>query len=68
MNPIYAAIAMAASSVTVVTNSMLMKRYKPKILESSRRRSRTNLEQQKEYNPNSTGEATTETENPLQRP
>jgi P-type Cu+ transporter len=37
MNPIYAAVAMASSSVTVVTNSMLMKRYKPKILESSRR-------------------------------
>jgi Cu+-exporting ATPase len=63
MNPIYAAIAMASSSVTVVTNSMLMKRYKPKILESSRRRrSRTNLEQEKEYGPNSI-EVPTETEN-----
>lgn len=34
LNPIYAAIAMATSSVTVVTNSMMMRRYKPKSLES----------------------------------
>ena len=30
LNPIYAAIAMASSSLTVVTNSMLLNRYKPK--------------------------------------
>lgn len=30
LNPIFAAIAMASSSITVVTNSMLMKRYKAK--------------------------------------
>ncbi len=30
LNPIYAAIAMATSSITVVTNSMLLNRYKPK--------------------------------------
>ncbi len=34
LNPIYAAIAMALSSVTVVSNSMMMRRYKPKSLES----------------------------------
>jgi Cu+-exporting ATPase len=34
LNPIYAAIAMATSSVTVVTNSMMMRRYKPKSLEN----------------------------------
>ncbi|HLC39979.1 MAG TPA: heavy metal translocating P-type ATPase [archaeon] len=31
LNPIYAAIAMASSSITVVSNSMLLNRYKPKI-------------------------------------
>lgn len=31
LNPIYAAIAMASSSVTVVGNSMLLSRYKPKM-------------------------------------
>ncbi len=31
LNPIFAAIAMAASSVTVVSNSMLLNNYKPKI-------------------------------------
>jgi len=31
LNPIYAAIAMATSSITVVSNSMLLNRYKPKI-------------------------------------
>ncbi|MEM5802067.1 MAG: heavy metal translocating P-type ATPase [Candidatus Aenigmatarchaeota archaeon] len=31
LNPIYAAIAMALSSITVVGNSMLLNRYKPKI-------------------------------------
>ncbi len=34
LNPIFAAIAMASSSITVVTNSMLMKRYKAKYRES----------------------------------
>jgi len=41
MNPIYDAIAIASSSMTVVTDSMLMKRYKPEILESGVRRRRT---------------------------
>lgn len=31
LNPIFAAIAMAASSVTVVTNSLLLRRFTPKI-------------------------------------
>ncbi len=31
LNPIYAAIAMASSSITVVSNSMLLNRYKPKL-------------------------------------
>ncbi len=31
LNPIYAAIAMASSSITVVGNSMLLNRYKPRI-------------------------------------
>ena len=31
LNPIYAAIAMASSSITVVSNSMLLNRYRPKI-------------------------------------
>jgi len=59
MNPIYAAIAIASSSITVVTDSMLMKRYKPKILESGVRRRRTDLEQQKEYDISSTSLAST---------
>jgi hypothetical protein len=59
MNPIYAAIAIASSSITVLTDSMLMKRYKPKILESGVRRRRTDLEQQKEYDKSSTSLAST---------
>jgi len=55
MNP----IAIASSSITVVTDSMLMKRYKPKILESGVRRRRTDLEQQKEYDISSTSLAST---------
>jgi Cu+-exporting ATPase len=31
LNPVFAAIAMAASSVTVVTNSLLLRRFTPKI-------------------------------------
>jgi len=31
LNPIYAAMAMASSSVTVIGNSMLLNRYKPKL-------------------------------------
>src|SRR6266571_5678166 len=59
MNPIYYAIAIASSSMTVVTDSMLMKRYKPEILESGVRRRRTDLEQQKEYDISSTSLAST---------
>jgi hypothetical protein len=60
MNPIYAAIAIASSSITVLTDSMLMKRYEPKILKSGvRRRRRTDLEQQKEYDKSSTSLAST---------
>ncbi|MGH9876132.1 MAG: HAD-IC family P-type ATPase, partial [Nitrososphaerales archaeon] len=33
LNPIFAAIAMALSSITVVVNSLLLKRYKPKLKE-----------------------------------
>jgi P-type E1-E2 ATPase len=62
--------ALAASDVGIAvgsgTNSMLMKRYKPKILEGGREKSRAILERQKEYNPNSIGEAGTETEKPIQ--
>jgi len=58
-SPIYAAIAIASSSITVVTDSMLMKRYELKILESGVRRRRIDLEQQKEYDKSSTSLAST---------
>jgi cation transport ATPase len=31
VNPVYAAAAMASSSVTVVSNAALLKRFRPKI-------------------------------------
>jgi hypothetical protein len=58
MNPIYAAITMTSLSITVVTNSILMRRYKPKILESNLRM-RTDLEQEREYDISSTSLAST---------
>jgi len=41
LNPIFAAIAMASSSITVVSNSLLLNTYKPSILKKTERRSRT---------------------------
>jgi len=41
LNPIFAAIAMASSSITVVSNSLLLNTYKPSILKKTEHQSRT---------------------------